>query len=118
MSLFSAECEEYQQVTLFPTSIEFESNNCTNEVKPIPGGEVTKYGEFPHHVLLGYPKKDGEKECEEYQQVTLFPTRIEFESNNCTNEVKPIPGGEVTKYGEFPHHVLLGYPKKDGEKGT
>uniref|UniRef100_A0A182Q0D7 Peptidase S1 domain-containing protein n=1 Tax=Anopheles farauti TaxID=69004 RepID=A0A182Q0D7_9DIPT len=64
--LFFTECLEYQNIvihtqvivplTMTPTLIEFSSHNCSKVVQLIVGGEEAKYGEFPHHALLGYQK--------------------------------------------------------------
>nr|XP_040229793.2 serine protease snake-like [Anopheles coluzzii] len=66
------------------------------------------------------------RKCLEYQNIvvnrqtliplTIKPKPIQFEVYNCTNVVQLIVGGEQAKYGEFPHHALLGFSKENGNQ--
>uniref|UniRef100_A0A182IWH0 Uncharacterized protein n=1 Tax=Anopheles atroparvus TaxID=41427 RepID=A0A182IWH0_ANOAO len=107
MSLFTSVCDEYRKVTiikqtlipltLFPTAIEFESNNCTNLVQLIVGGEEAKYGEFPHHALLGYPNPERKGDFTFSCGGTLISDQHVMTAAHCFSHGDP----EIVRLGEY-----------------
>ncbi|XP_055544822.1 serine protease snake-like [Wyeomyia smithii] len=82
-------------LTLNPTPIIFETFNCSKSVSLIVGGEEAKEGEFPHHALLGWPKK-------------AFPDQIDFNcGGSLISERFVLTAAHCMKYGR-PTIVRLG----------
>ena len=102
-----AECEEYRNIVVNQSSlvpltinskpIRFEVYNCSNVVQLIVGGEQAKYGEFPHHALLGYPKKDGENGYDFLCGGTLISDQHILTAAHCFNEGDPV----IVRIGEY-----------------
>uniref|UniRef100_A0A182MEJ3 Peptidase S1 domain-containing protein n=1 Tax=Anopheles culicifacies TaxID=139723 RepID=A0A182MEJ3_9DIPT len=101
------ECEEYKNVvikrpsliplTLFPKPIEFEVYNCTNVVQLIVGGEQARYGEFPHHALLGYSQEGNSRDYAFLCGGTLISDQHIMTAAHCFSEVQPT----VIRLGEY-----------------
>uniref|UniRef100_A0A182VXJ8 Peptidase S1 domain-containing protein n=1 Tax=Anopheles minimus TaxID=112268 RepID=A0A182VXJ8_9DIPT len=100
-------CEEYKNIvikrpvliplTLNPKPIEFEVYNCTNVVQLIVGGEQAKYGEFPHHALLGYPKERNPRDYDFLCGGTLISDQHVLTAAHCFSDQEPV----IVRLGEY-----------------
>ncbi|KFB42148.1 hypothetical protein ZHAS_00009812 [Anopheles sinensis] len=106
-NVWGAKCNEYQRITLasgrlFPLTIHSEPirheiHNCTNADQLIAGGEPARYGEFPHHALLGYPKNDSMGDYEFLCGGTLISDQHVLTAAHCFKFNSPT----VVRLGEY-----------------
>uniref|UniRef100_A0A182KEY2 Peptidase S1 domain-containing protein n=1 Tax=Anopheles christyi TaxID=43041 RepID=A0A182KEY2_9DIPT len=107
-SIAFTECDEYRRIisskrgvislTLNPKPFYYQSYNCSNVVELIVGGEAAKYGEFPHHALLGYPREDGSPERYSFScGGSLISDRFILTAAHCFSYGDP----EIVRLGEY-----------------
>ncbi|KFB44658.1 hypothetical protein ZHAS_00012560 [Anopheles sinensis] len=71
--------------------------NCTKVEQPIVGDDLARYGEFPHHALLGYLKRDKEDEYEFQCGGTLVSDQHVITAAHCIERTFP----KVVRLGEY-----------------
>uniref|UniRef100_A0A2M4BUH5 Putative trypsin-like serine protease n=1 Tax=Anopheles marajoara TaxID=58244 RepID=A0A2M4BUH5_9DIPT len=100
-------CAEYAKIitktqaliplTINPKPITYKIYNCTNVVQLIVGGEQAKFGEFPHHALIGYPREDNANEYDFRCGGSLISDRHILTAAHCFSNDDP----KVVRLGEY-----------------
>ncbi|XP_055598447.1 serine protease snake-like [Uranotaenia lowii] len=103
-------CEEYRAKTLNkqstitlsanPTIIKHLSYSCSKTVELIVGGEAAGRREFPHHAILGWPRKDNTNEYEFHCGGSLISEWFVLTAAHCFKKTYP----EIVRLGE--HNLL------------
>uniref|UniRef100_A0AAG5CU01 Peptidase S1 domain-containing protein n=1 Tax=Anopheles atroparvus TaxID=41427 RepID=A0AAG5CU01_ANOAO len=85
-------------LTLKPTALYYNVNNCSHVVDLIVGGEAARHGEFPHHALLGYPQEDGIRKGYSFScGGSLISDRFVMTAAHCFSYSDPV----LVRLGEY-----------------